>query len=160
MTELQKEKTSLAEGLSYIEKEIIWHRAQGSSTPKGDRFRISMTEFSGLATEKLSSLQAQFKEMTVQVRIDEYDLEDQILISSFQMEKVALMFGEDPKTVQPEELFGHFSSFIEAFKEAQKDLENQKKREEEEERKRKEAQVNKTQTYLFKWKDSKLIFLW
>ncbi|RXG62063.1 Disheveled-associated activator of morphogenesis 2 [Armadillidium vulgare] len=122
LSELQKEINSLSEGLSYIEREIIWHRAQGSAAPKGDRFRMAMAEFSGVAVEKLSSLQTQFKEM------------------NSQFEKVARLFGEDPKSAQPEDLFGTFDVFLEAFKDAQKDLENTRKKEEEEERKKKEVE--------------------
>lgn len=55
---------------------------------------------------------------------------------------MARLFGEDPKSAQPEDLFGTFDVFLEAFKDAQKDLENTRKKEEEEERKKKEVEVS------------------
>lgn len=56
----------LREGLSFIEREVAWHRGQGSPPP-GDRFRLAMNEFSALARDKFTNLEAQFTLMKSQV---------------------------------------------------------------------------------------------
>lgn len=54
------------------------------------------------------------------------------------------MFGEDPSTMQPDEFFGIFDSFLTSFSEARLDNENIKKRQEEEEKRAKqEAELKK-----------------
>lgn len=121
ITELEKEINSLRQGLDFIEKEVSWHRAQGS-TPPGDRFRLAMNEFLALAKDKLVNMESQFENMKTQFLT------------------LAAMFGEDGKTSQPEDFFGTFDTFIDTLKDAKRDLENMKKKEEEEERKRKEAE--------------------
>ncbi|KAK7013355.1 Dishevelled associated activator of morphogenesis 2, partial [Halocaridina rubra] len=121
ITELEKEMSSLRQGLDFIEREVAWHRAQGS-TPPGDRFRLAMNEFSALAKDKLVHMESLFENMRSQ------------------FETVVAVFGEDTKSAQPEDFFGTFDSFIDTFKDVKKDLENMRKKEEEEERKRKEAE--------------------
>ncbi|KAK4289787.1 hypothetical protein Pmani_037267 [Petrolisthes manimaculis] len=121
ITELEKEMCGLREGLSFIEREVAWHRGQGSPPP-GDRFRLAMNEFSALARDKFTNLEAQFTLMRSQ------------------FEGVTKLFGEDSKTSQPEDFFGTFDSFIDTFRDVKKDLENMRKKEEEEERKKKEAE--------------------
>ncbi|KAK3868658.1 hypothetical protein Pcinc_025970 [Petrolisthes cinctipes] len=121
ITELEKEMCGLREGLSFIEREVAWHRGQGSPPP-GDRFRLAMNEFSALARDKFTNLEAQFTLM------------------KSQFEGVTKLFGEDSKTTQPEDFFGTFDSFIDTFRDVKKDLENMRKKEEEEERKKKEAE--------------------
>ncbi|XP_076030296.1 disheveled-associated activator of morphogenesis-like protein [Oratosquilla oratoria] len=121
IVELEKEIGALGQGLDYIEKEVCWHRGQGS-TPPGDRFRLAMNEFTALAKDKYTNLEAQFNNM------------------KNQFEKIATLFGENPKTVTPEDFFGNFDTFLDSFRDAKKDLDTMKKKEEEEERKRKEAE--------------------
>ncbi len=51
-------------------------------------------------------------------------------------------FGEDATRMQPDEFFGIFDQFLQAFSEAKQDNENMRRRKEEEERRaRMEAQV-------------------
>nr|XP_045619347.1 disheveled-associated activator of morphogenesis 1-like isoform X1 [Procambarus clarkii] len=121
ITELEKEISGLRQGLDFIEREVTWHRGQGSPPP-GDRFRLAMNEFTALAKDKFTNMEAQFNLMKTQ------------------FESVTTLFGEDSKTTQPEDFFGTFDTFIDMFREAKKDLENMKKKEEEEERKKKEAE--------------------
>ncbi|XP_042867935.1 disheveled-associated activator of morphogenesis 2-like [Penaeus japonicus] len=121
ITELERETSSLRSGLDFIEREVAWHRGQGS-TPPGDRFRLAMNEFAALAKDKFANLEAAFESMKKE------------------FEATTTLFGEDPKATQPEDFFGTFDSFIDTFRDVKKDLENMKKKEEEEERKRKEAE--------------------
>jgi len=52
------------------------------------------------------------------------------------------LFGEDDTSIQPDEFFGMFDSFLTAIHEARADNENSKKRREEEEKRAKqEAEV-------------------
>lgn len=121
ITELERETSSLRSGLEFIEREVAWHRGQGT-TPPGDRFRLAMNEFTALAKDKFANLDAAFETMRKE------------------FEAAATLFGEDAKATQPEDFFGTFDSFIDTFRDVKKDLENMKKKEEEEERKRKEAE--------------------
>nr|XP_053627199.1 uncharacterized protein LOC128684895 isoform X2 [Cherax quadricarinatus]XP_053627200.1 uncharacterized protein LOC128684895 isoform X2 [Cherax quadricarinatus] len=141
ITELEKEISSLRQGLDFIEREVTWHRGQGSPPP-GDRFRLAMNEFTALAKDKFTNLEAQFNFM------------------KSQFENVTALFGEDSKTTQPEDFFGTFDSFIDMFREAKKDLENMKKKEEEEERKKKEAERYKRRSLPSSWHERAVFALW
>ncbi|XP_063855230.1 disheveled-associated activator of morphogenesis 1-like [Scylla paramamosain] len=121
ITELEREISALRQGLDFIEREVTWHRGQGSPPP-GDRFRLAMNEFTALAKDKYANLETLFTLM------------------KSQFETVVVLFGEDAKTTQPEDFFGTFDSFIDTFREAKRDLENMRKKEEEEERKKKELE--------------------
>ncbi|XP_042226159.1 disheveled-associated activator of morphogenesis 1-like isoform X2 [Homarus americanus] len=141
ITELEKEISGLRQGLDFIEREVTWHRGQGSSPP-GDRFRLAMNEFTALAKDKFTNMESQFKMMKTQ------------------FDNVTTMFGEDFKTTQPEDFFGTFDSFVDNFREAKKDLENMKKKEEEEERKKKEAERYKRRSLPSSWHERAVFALW
>lgn len=65
---------------------------------------------------------------------------------SMQFEKAVTHFGEDATRMQPDEFFGIFDQFLQAFNEAKQDNENMQRRKEEEERRaRMEAQVTHQQ---------------
>lgn len=51
-----------------------------------------------------------------------------------QFQKVVKVFGEEPSSTQPDDFFGIFDQFLQAFAEAKQDNENMRKRKEEEER--------------------------
>lgn len=68
ITELEKEISALRQGLDFIEKEVTWHRSQGSTAP-GDRFRLAMNEFTALAKDKFTNLESQFNIMKTQVSV-------------------------------------------------------------------------------------------
>lgn len=60
-----------------------------------------------------------------------------------QFDRAVRLFGEDNSTVQPDEFFGIFDTFLLALNEARQDNENmRKKREEEEKRAKQDAEVN------------------
>lgn len=59
-----------------------------------------------------------------------------------QFQKAVKVFGEEPSSMQPDDFFGIFDQFLQAFAEAKQDNENMRKRKEEEERRaQREAQV-------------------
>ncbi len=68
-----------------------------------------------------------------------------LVFHSAQFEKAVKHFGEDATRMQPDEFFGIFDQFLQAFSEAKQDNENMQRRKEEEERRaRMEAQVMST----------------
>lgn len=68
---------------------------------------------------------------------------------TLQFQKSVTHFGEDPSRLQPDEFFGIFDQFLQAFSEAKQDNENMRRRKEEEERRaRMEAQVRDTRGLL------------
>lgn len=50
------------------------------------------------------------------------------------------MFGEDSAGIQPDEFFGIFENFMQAFTEARQDVENMRKKVEEDERRARQEQ--------------------
>lgn len=66
------------------------------------------------------------------------------IIFQTRFERAVRLFGEDPATAQPDEFFGIFDTFLNAFTEARQDNENMRKRQEEEEKRAKqEADLKK-----------------
>lgn len=63
-------------------------------------------------------------------------------LSSQQFSKALMHFGEQDSKMQPDEFFGIFDTFLQAFSEARQDLEAMRRKKEEEERRaRMEAMV-------------------
>lgn len=70
------------------------------------------------------------------------DVEDTLQEAKDLFEKAVKHFGEDAARMQPDEFFGIFDQFLQAFTEAKQDNENMQRRKEEEERRaRMEAQL-------------------
>lgn len=68
-----------------------------------------------------------------------------------QFDKAVKHFGEDAGKMQPDEFFGIFDQFLQAFTEARQENENIRRRKEEEERRaRMEAQVRNSPCSLFR----------
>lgn len=121
--ELEKDMAALRLGLKQVEREVEFHRSQTSSMA-GDLFLPVMKEFLSSATCKFSELEDLFQDM--KTRFD----------------RAVRLFGEDDTSIQPDEFFGMFDSFLTALHEARMDNENGKKRREEEEKRAKqEAEV-------------------
>ncbi|GAB6020602.1 hypothetical protein CHUAL_003278 [Chamberlinius hualienensis] len=124
MVELDKDINSLRSGLKEIEKELEFHRKQ--SLVPGDRFVPVMKEFITTAMYNFSELEDSFIDMKVRY------------------EKAAKLFGEDPTTMQPDEFFGIFDSFLATYVEARHDNENfKRKKEEDEKRAKQEMEIKK-----------------
>ncbi|XP_049795298.1 disheveled-associated activator of morphogenesis 1 [Schistocerca nitens] len=126
MGELEKDMSALRGGLKEVEREIEFHRSQASVVP-GDRFLPIMREFLSSATCRFSELEDLFQDM--KTRFD----------------RAVRLFGEDnAASVQPDEFFGIFDAFLNAFNEAHQDNENLRRRREEEERRAiQEAELKK-----------------
>lgn len=61
----------------------------------------------------------------------------------FQFDRAVRLFGEDNSTIQPDDFFGIFDTFLTSFNEARQDNENMKRRQEEEEKRAvQEAEVS------------------
>lgn len=122
--EMEKDISMLRNGLTEVSREIEFNRSAGTPPP-GDRFLPVMREFHAQATVRFAELEDQFQDM--KTRFD----------------RAVRLFGEDGSVVQPDEFFGIFDSFLNAFHEARQDNENFKKRQEEDEKRAKqEAEVN------------------
>ncbi|XP_072314507.1 disheveled-associated activator of morphogenesis 1-like [Eucyclogobius newberryi] len=115
MTELEKEIGSLGSGLKLIEMELQHQRAQSSQGPV-DKFIPVASQFITVATFSFSEVEDEFNE------------------AKELFTKALKHFGENSLTVQPNEFFGIFDTFMTSFADAKRDNENMVKRKEEEER--------------------------
>ncbi|CAL9686933.1 unnamed protein product [Knipowitschia caucasica] len=115
MVELEKEIGSLRSGLKLIESELQHQQAQ-SSQGSVDRFIPVVSQFITVATFSFSEVEESLNE------------------AKELFAKALKHFGEDTSTMQPNEFFGIFDTFITSFSDAKQDNENMIKRKEEEER--------------------------
>ncbi|XP_060843204.1 disheveled-associated activator of morphogenesis 1 isoform X3 [Rhopalosiphum padi] len=124
LAELEKDMSQLRNNLKEVEREIEFQRVQ-PAVP-GDMFLPVMKEFLTTATCKFSELEDLFQDM--KTRFD----------------RAVRLFGEDNSTIQPDDFFAIFDSFLTALYEARQDNSTVKKRrEEEEKRTRQEVELKK-----------------
>ncbi|KAK7601114.1 hypothetical protein V9T40_008555 [Parthenolecanium corni] len=124
IAELEKDMLQLRNNLKEVEREIEFHRVQ--PLLPGDRFLPVMKEFLTTATCRFSELEDLFQDM--KTRFD----------------RAVRLFGEDNSTIQPDDFFGIFDTFLSSFNEAKHDMENiRKRREEEEKRAKQEIEIKK-----------------
>ncbi|XP_030070208.1 disheveled-associated activator of morphogenesis 1 isoform X2 [Microcaecilia unicolor] len=122
MTELDKEMSTLRSGLKAVETELEYQRSQPPQT--GDKFVSVVSQFITVASFSFC------------------DLEDHLTEAKELFTKSVKHFSEDAGKMQPDEFFGIFDQFLQAFSEAKQENENMRKRKEEEERRaRMEAQL-------------------
>ncbi|KAM4013891.1 disheveled-associated activator of morphogenesis 1 isoform 2-T4 [Anomaloglossus baeobatrachus] len=122
MTELDKEIVTLRSGLKAVESELEYQKSQPSIA--GDKFVSVVSQFITVAGFSFS------------------DVEDLLAESKELYGKSARHFGEENNKIQPDEFFGMFDQFLQAFSEAKQENENMRKKKEEEERRaRIEAQL-------------------
>ncbi|XP_029454062.1 disheveled-associated activator of morphogenesis 1 isoform X2 [Rhinatrema bivittatum] len=122
MTELDKEMNTLRSGLKAVETELQYQRSQPAQT--GDKFVSVVSQFITVASFSFS------------------DVEDLLTEAKELFTKSVKHFSEDTGKMQPDEFFGIFDQFLQAFSEAKQENENLRKRKEEEERRaRMEAQL-------------------
>ncbi|XP_069494990.1 disheveled-associated activator of morphogenesis 1 isoform X1 [Ambystoma mexicanum] len=122
MTELDKEISTLRSGLKAVETELEYQKAQ--SAQPGDKFVSVVSQFITVASFGFS------------------DVEDLLTESKELFTKSVKHFGEDTGKMQPDEFYGIFDQFLQAFSEAKLENEKMKKRKEEDERRaRMEAQL-------------------
>uniref|UniRef100_A0A4W4FTB3 Disheveled-associated activator of morphogenesis 1 n=1 Tax=Electrophorus electricus TaxID=8005 RepID=A0A4W4FTB3_ELEEL len=122
MTELEKEINSLRSGLKSVEAELEYQRSR--PTAPGDKFVSVVSQFITVAGFSFS------------------EVEDSLQEAKQLFQKTVKHFGEEASSIQPDEFFGIFDQFLQAFTEAKQDNENIRRRKEEEERRaRLEAQM-------------------
>ncbi|XP_072386147.1 disheveled-associated activator of morphogenesis 1 isoform X1 [Diabrotica undecimpunctata] len=122
--ELNKDMAQLRAGLKDVAREIEFHRSQ--SPLANDKFVPVMREFQATATCRLAEIEDQYQDM------------------KNRFDRAVRLFGEDPSNTQPDEFFGIFDTFLNAFIEARQDNENMRRRQEEEEKRAKqEADLKK-----------------
>nr|XP_032819533.1 disheveled-associated activator of morphogenesis 1-like [Petromyzon marinus] len=120
--ELEKEINNIKKELKSVEDELVYQRANPSG--QGDRFVPVMTSFINVGSYRFS------------------ELEEALCDAKQKFNWAVGHFGEDASRSQPEEFFGILDTFLQAFTEAQHELEDsRKKREEEEKRARLDAQM-------------------
>ncbi|KAL1455142.1 hypothetical protein WDU94_009258 [Cyamophila willieti] len=127
MKELECDMTQLRNNLKEVSREIEFQRVQ--PLVPGDRFLPVMKEFLTSATCRLSEIEDLFQDM--KTRFD----------------RAVRLFGEDNSSIQPEDFFVIFDTFLTTLHEAKLDNENMKrKREEEEKRAKQDAEIKKRTT--------------
>lgn len=122
MTELEKEINNLRSGLKSVESELEYQKK--CPQEYGDKFVSVVSQFITVASFSFS------------------DVEDSLSEARDLFLKAVKHFGEDADKMQPDEFFGIFDQFLQAFGEARQENENIRRRKEEEERRaRMEAQL-------------------
>ncbi|XP_053488765.1 disheveled-associated activator of morphogenesis 1 [Ictalurus furcatus] len=114
MTELEKDMNSLRSGLKSVEAELEYQKSRPPDS--GDKFVSVVSQFITVAGFSFS------------------EVEDSLQDAKETFQKVVKVFGEEPSSTQPDDFFGIFDQFLQAFAEAKQDNENMRKRKEEEER--------------------------
>ncbi|XP_076129431.1 disheveled-associated activator of morphogenesis 1b isoform X1 [Alosa pseudoharengus] len=122
MTELEKEINNLRSGLKSVENELEFQRKRPQEY--GDKFVSVVSQFITVASFSFS------------------DVEDSLHEARDLYVRAVKHFGEEDGKMQPDEFFGIFDQFLQAFGEARQENENMRRRKEEEERRsRMEAQM-------------------
>ncbi|XP_051852849.1 disheveled-associated activator of morphogenesis 2 isoform X1 [Antechinus flavipes] len=114
LSELEKEINNIRKGLRAVEAELEYQKHQKKESD--DKFVPIMSDFITVASFSFSELEDQLNEAR---------------------DKFALAlkhFGEPEGKMQPDEFFGIFDTFLQAFSEARQDLETMRRKKEEEER--------------------------
>ncbi|XP_038636152.1 disheveled-associated activator of morphogenesis 1-like isoform X1 [Scyliorhinus canicula] len=122
LIELEKEFSGLRSGLKCVENELEYQKSQPAQS--GDKFVSVVSQFITVASFSFS------------------DADDLLLEAKELFNKAVKHFGEETSKIQPDEFFGIFDQFLQAFAEAKQENENMRRRKEEEERRAKmEAQL-------------------
>ncbi|KAM6973612.1 LOW QUALITY PROTEIN: disheveled-associated activator of morphogenesis 1 [Aplochiton taeniatus] len=122
MTELEKDINNLKSGLKSVETELEFQRSHPQDS--GDKFVSVVSQFVTVASFSFS------------------DVEESLNEARDLFKRALNHFGEGGSTMQPEEFFGIFDTFLTAFAEAKQENENiRRRKEEEEKRARMEAQL-------------------
>ncbi|XP_041703951.2 disheveled-associated activator of morphogenesis 1-like isoform X1 [Coregonus clupeaformis] len=136
MTELEKDINNLRSGLKSVETELEFQR--GLPRVSGDKFVSVVSHFITVASFSFS------------------DVDDSLTEAKELFLKAVQHFGEDATRMQPDEFFGIFDQFLQAFADAKQENENMRRRKEEEERRtRMEAQLKEQREKERKAKKSK-----
>ncbi|XP_024413594.2 disheveled-associated activator of morphogenesis 2 isoform X1 [Desmodus rotundus] len=131
LAELEKEVGNLRKGLRAVEVELEYQKHQ--LREPNDKFVPVMSDFITVSSFSFS------------------ELEDQLNEARHKFSKALMHFGEQDSKMQPDEFFGIFDTFLQAFSEARQDLEAMRKRKEEEERRARMEAMLKEQRERERW---------
>ncbi|XP_075859498.1 disheveled-associated activator of morphogenesis 2 isoform X3 [Microcebus murinus] len=131
LAELEKEVGNLRRGLRAVEVELEYQRRQVREP--SDKFVPVMSDFITVSSFSFS------------------ELEDQLNEARDKFAKALVHFGEQESKMQPDEFFGIFDTFLQAFSEARQDLEAMRRRKEEEERRARMEAMLKEQRERERW---------
>nr|XP_055185749.1 disheveled-associated activator of morphogenesis 2 isoform X2 [Nyctereutes procyonoides] len=131
LAELEKEVGNLRRGLRAVEVELEYQKRQAREP--NDKFVPVMSDFITVSSFSFS------------------ELEDQLNEAREKFSKALMHFGEQDSKMQPDEFFGIFDTFLQAFSEARQDLEAMRRRKEEEERRARMEAMLKEQRERERW---------
>ncbi|XP_049747342.1 disheveled-associated activator of morphogenesis 2 isoform X4 [Elephas maximus indicus] len=131
LAELEKEVGNLKRGLRAVEAELEYQKRQVREP--NDKFVPVMSDFITVSSFSFS------------------ELEDQLNEARNKFAKALIHFGEQESKMQPDEFFGIFDTFLQAFLEARQDLEAMRRRKEEEERRARMEAMLKEQRERERW---------
>nr|KAF6504563.1 dishevelled associated activator of morphogenesis 2 [Rousettus aegyptiacus] len=131
LAELEKEVGNLRRGLRAVEVELEYQKHQ--MREPNDKFVPVMSDFITVSSFSFS------------------ELEDQLSEARDKFSKALMYFGEQDSKMQPDEFFGIFDTFLQAFSEARQDLEAMRKKKEEEERRARMETMLKEQRERERW---------
>ncbi|XP_028364828.1 disheveled-associated activator of morphogenesis 2 isoform X1 [Phyllostomus discolor] len=131
LAELEKEVGNLRKGLRAVEVELEYQKRQ--LREPNDKFVPVMSDFITVSSFSFS------------------ELEDQLNEARDKFSKALMHFGEQDSKMQPDEFFGIFDTFLQAFSEARQDLEAMRRRKEEEERRARMEAMLKEQRERERW---------
>ncbi|XP_019518927.1 PREDICTED: disheveled-associated activator of morphogenesis 2 [Hipposideros armiger] len=131
LAELDKEVGNLRRGLRAVEVELEYQKRQVREA--NDKFVPVMSDFITVSSFSFS------------------ELEDQLNEARDKFSKALTHFGEQDSKMQPDEFFGIFDTFLQAFSEARQDLEAMRRKKEEEERRARMEAMLKEQRERERW---------
>ncbi|XP_038197478.1 disheveled-associated activator of morphogenesis 2 [Arvicola amphibius] len=131
LAELEKEVGNLRRGLQAVEVELEYQKCQARDP--NDKFVPVMSDFITVSSFSFS------------------ELEDQLNEARDKFAKALTHFGEQESKMQPDEFFGIFDTFLQAFLEARQDLEAMRRRKEEDERRARMESMLKEQREKERW---------
>ncbi|XP_070101632.1 disheveled-associated activator of morphogenesis 2 isoform X1 [Equus caballus] len=131
LAELEKEVGNLRRGLRAVEVELEYQKRQ--MRDPNDKFVPVMSDFITVSSFSFS------------------ELEDQLSEARDKFSKALMHFGEHDSKMQPDEFFGIFDTFLQAFSEARQDLEAMRRKKEEEERRARMEAMLKEQRERERW---------
>ncbi|CAO2607345.1 Disheveled-associated activator of morphogenesis 2 [Lemmus lemmus] len=137
LAELEKEVGNLRRGLRAVEVELEYQKCQARDP--NDKFVPVMSDFITVSSFSFS------------------ELEDQLNEARDKFAKALTHFGEQESKMQPDEFFGIFDTFLQAFLEARQDLEAMRRRKEEDERRARMESMLKEQREKERWQRQRKI---
>lgn len=139
LAELEKEVGALRRGLRAVEVELEYQRQQARDP--NDKFVPVMSDFITVSSFSFSELEEQLNE------------------ARDKFAKALAHFGEQDSKMQPDEFFGIFDTFLQAFLEARQDLEAMRRRKEEDERRARMESMLKEQREKERWQRQRKVLV-